>query len=160
MNDIIWGGSGIEQCLYEYVINTFKKKSTMIEFGSGLVSTKVFSDYFNLFSIDDNVKYINKFNCNYILASIKDGWYDADIVFKNIPKVYDVVFIDGPSGTNNRNGILEHVDKFSVDATYIFHDTYRHAEKELCKKFADKIGKKIKFFEVGDYWSVVNEPSE
>ncbi len=78
--NINWGGSGIEKCLYDFIVNKFPKGSKMLELGGGNVSTKVFSTHFNLTTIEEDPKWINIFSSRYILAGIKNGWYDSGVL--------------------------------------------------------------------------------
>lgn len=154
IDEINWGGSGIEKPLYDYLINRFNKKTKMLELGSGEVSTRVFSEYFDLISIEQDKTWINKYSANYIYAPIKNNWYDVDYL-SDISKDYSIVFVDGPSGTGNRSGLLNHLDMFNTDCLWVFHDTYRVAEIQLVEEFAKRTRKSVVFFDDGDYWAVV-----
>lgn len=162
LNNHKWGGSGIERCVFEYILDKIKIGSTVIELGAGYCSTKAFSEFYNLYSIEENENYINLIdNVNYIFAKIKNNWYDREIVSNNIPKNHQLVFVDGPSGEGNRSGLLDNLDLFNQETIYIFHDTYRGPEKKLAESVAKKLNKNITFFDTtkevkeGDYWAVV-----
>ena len=162
LNNHKWGGSGIEKCLFDYILDKDEVGSTIIELGAGYCSTKAFSEFYNLYSIEENPSYVNLVSgVNYILANIKDNWYDREIVKQNIPKTHNLVFVDGPSGEGNRSGLLDNLDLFNENTIYIFHDTYREPEMLLAKDVAKKLNKTITFFDTtkdmdnGDFWVVV-----
>lgn len=167
INSHKWGGSGIERCLFEFIINKIPSGSTVIEIGSGYCSTQAFSKIYNLFSIENNPKYINLVkDVNYIYAPISNGWYNREIVKNSIPTNYQLVFVDGPIGEclldienseyhNGRAGILDNIDIFNKDSIYIFHDTYRINEVKIAMEFAKKLNKKITFYNECDFWAVV-----
>lgn len=150
-----WGGSGIEKSLFLFIEKNFPKNSTCIEFGSGYCSTMAFSTIFNLYSIDDNKEYQNKFlNVNYIHAPIKNGWYDIEILKTKMPQEYSLIFVDGPAGSGNRNGILDNLSLFN-NVPFIVHDTYREEEKNLAINIANKLNKKCFFYYYDDYWALI-----
>jgi hypothetical protein len=146
---MIWGGSGIEKCTFDYIKKIIPSGSTVIELGSGFISTREFSKIYNLFSIDHNREYIGIYpNVNYIYAPIVDGWYD---VSKLIFPTHQLVFIDGI----NRSGILNNLHLFNKEATFIIHDTYRDNEISFSKKLGEALNRPVFFFDDGDYFSVI-----
>lgn len=153
LDKINWGGSGIERCLYDYVVDMFPKGTKMLEIGGGDVSTKVFSDYFTLTTIEQSTNWIGKYKSNYIYAPLLGDWYNPKYLI-NITKDYKIVFVDGPSG-DKRHELLNNLEIFNVDAVWIFHDIYRETERKLSIDFANKTNKQIQFFEDCDYWAVV-----
>jgi hypothetical protein len=163
-----WGGSGIEQCTFKYISEKIPAGSTMLEIGAGLVSTKVFSEIYNLYSIEQNHVYMNTFNSKYIYAPIKNNWYDVEVLRNELPKKYDIVFVDGPTevekkpvnGLGIRIGILKHLDLFDLSCPWIFHDSNREHEIFLVEEFAKLTGKSITYHkccdgENCDYFAVV-----
>jgi hypothetical protein len=152
-----WGGSGIERSCFEFILKNIEIGSEIIEIGSGYCSTKAFSKFYKLTSIDDNIEYINIYDdVNYIHAPITNGWYDVKMVEENLPNDYKMVFVDGPSGSGNRGGLLNNLNIFKKDTIFIFHDTYREHEIKLANDVASKLNKKITFHnEEGDFWVMI-----
>jgi hypothetical protein len=151
-----WGGSGIERSLFEFILDNFDVGCNVIEFGSGYCSTKALSNFYNLYSIDENKSYVNIYeNVNYLHADVIDGWYDKNKVIDFLPKKYDLVFVDGPLGEGNRSGILGNLEIFNHETIFIFHDTYRDSEKNLAIDVAKKLNKNIEFYTDGDYWAII-----
>lgn len=163
-----WGGSGIEQCTFKYISENIPVGSTMLEIGAGLVSTKVFSEIYNLFTVEQNKDYLNNFNATYIYAPIKNDWYDVDVLKKELPKKYDVVFVDGPAEVHDktknvigiRKNLLKYLELFDLSCIWIFHDSNRENEKFLIEEFAKLTGKLATFHKCCDgdscdYFAVV-----
>ena len=151
-----WGGSGIEKELFDFILNKFPEGSTIIELGSGYCSTKAFSLYYDTYSIDENADYVNIFDgVKYLHAPKKDGWYDRDSVKDFLPNEYSLVFVDGPSGEGNRDGLIKNLDLFRTDSSFIFHDTYRDPEKNLAVEISRILNRPVKFYENSDFWGYI-----
>lgn len=158
-----WGGSGIEKVTFDYISSKIAHGSTFVELGAGRVSTREFSKVFNLYSVEQSQEYCGIYtDTKYIHASIKNGWYDVDVLKSELPKNISGIFVDGPSGTGNRHGLLDNLDLFdlSSDAMIIFHDTYRDEERKLAANIANKLGLPIKEYSNGDYYTVVSSRSD
>ena len=159
VENIIWGGSGIEKVVYDFILNNVTPGSIVIELGGGGVSTQVLGEKYELYTIEHDLAWIHKFKrTKYIWAPLKNGWYDI-VPLGNLPNNIEMILVDGPSGGhifNLREGILKHYNLFNNASKYLFHDTYR--EKEICiaKELAQILNKNIKFYEEGnpkDYWA-------
>jgi len=149
---IEWGGSGIEQVVYGFILGRINPTETIVEFGAGDVSTLVLRTYYNLYSVEHNEEFCGKYDgVNYIYAPIKDGWYDIDVLKKQLPKNPSLVLIDGC----NRLKHLEHLDLLSKETLYIIHDTYRDAEIELTQELAKWKGVEPRFITECDYFGIV-----
>ncbi len=135
--------SAISTEMFLWVIHNIEFNSTILELGSGS-GTKELTKYYTVYSIEQDQKWINYAeDSNYIHAPIKNGWYDSDIVFKNIPSSYSLLLVDGPGGTGNREGIKQYWDKFNVDVPIIMDDTHREAELRFAEETAQTLNKKI-----------------
>jgi hypothetical protein len=144
-----WGGSGIEKCTFDFISELIPHGNTVIELGAGKVSTKVFSEIYNLISVEHNPEFMIYPDVKYIHAEIIGNWYDR-LKLLNLPQ-HEMVFIDGTC----REGILDNIDLFNPNATYIVHDTYRPKEYKLCEDLAKKLGKTVKFISEGDFFGVI-----
>jgi hypothetical protein len=160
---IKFGGSGIDREVCDWIHDNIKHGSTILELGSGDVSTPFLSQYFTLFSIEEDKKYVGKYNSSYIYAPIsRYGWYDLDelfnsILFKDhvINKFYDAILIDGPSREETRLGFLIHSYLFNFNIPLIFHDTNRPTEQALVKLVSEKVKRPIQYFENKDFFVVI-----
>jgi hypothetical protein len=157
INDIRWGGSGIEKILFDHICDLLPEGKTILEFGSGYISTAAFSSRYNVISIDQDKEYQNKFEgVTYIHAPLVDGWFDPFEIHSKLQHTYDLIFIDAPSGTGNRSGFLAHMAMFKLTVPIIVHDTYRQAEIDLALDIAKVLRKKAEFFNKGgDNWALI-----
>lgn len=154
-----WGGSGIEKSTFDYIAKIIKHGSIFVELGAGRVSTRELSKLFNLYSVEQDEQYCNIYpTAKYIHAKITNGWYDVEAVNNGLPKSIAAMLVDGPSGSGNRDGLLQNLEifDFSDDAVIIFHDTYRAPERDLANKFAAKLGMKSKEYSGDDHFIVVS----
>lgn len=148
MNEISWGGSGIEKVVYDYIVNLLPKGSSILEFGAGYVSTVALMNDYDLISIEHNPEFAN-INPNTILCDIKDGWFDLNR--KHLKDEYDLIFIDG----YGRLKSLDNMDIISRGKKILIHDTYREDEIELANKLSVLLNRPVTFFTEGDYWAVI-----
>ena len=158
LDSITWGGSGIERCLYEFIIENIPAGSTMVELGGGNVSTRVFSEVYDLYTIEHNAQWINIFpKSTYVYAPIdsQTRWYKRGMVEKKLPKKIDFLFVDGPSGGGElmRDGLLNHLELFKDCDKILFHDTFREPDLNLATKVASELSMNMETNTVGDYWA-------
>ena len=121
--------------------------STILEFGSGDGSEGLARRY-NLYSIEHDPVYIGKTKSNYIYAPIvensisaskgEQGWYNPEL-FKEIPKSFELIIVDGPPGVIGRSGLLKHLHLMPTWRYMLVDDTDRIEERdlvaELCKHY-------------------------
>ena len=154
LNSHRWGGSGIERVTFEEILKLIPKGSEVIELGAGKCSTLAFSQVYKLTSIEHNLEWCNLYpNVNYIHAPLVNGWYDLKVLKGRLPakNKQKLIFIDG----SNREGILKNLHLFNKKATFMVHDTYRPAEHEFSIKLAKALGREVRFFNTGDYFSII-----
>jgi hypothetical protein len=137
-----FGGWAIDEAVYSYIIENVPTGSTMIELGSGLGSTPALGAKYTLYSIEQNVEFVGKFDCTtYISAPLVNGWYNRANVKAGLPVEYDAILIDGPIGTNRVN-FVNNLDLFNLDVLIVVDDSQRAPEQELVKVLQQH-GKKI-----------------
>jgi hypothetical protein len=135
--------------LFNYIVRTLKPGSTILEFGSGAGTGKL-AKFYNMYSIEHDMKYLYRYTSTYIYAPIKKygsyRWYDIEAVKNNMPKHYDLLLIDGPPGYMGRMGFLFHMKFFDTRTKMIFDDTNRSAEFELAQKVALAVRRPLTIF--------------
>ena len=143
-------GKGFNCCneLIEWIKENIPKGSTILELGSGKGSTQHLCDDYDLYSIEHEKKWLNKFNSTYIYAPIKDGFYDKDILKKKLPKEYVLILIDGPPRKIDgkkigRKGFGENLDLFNTDCIIIFDDSDRGRERKLVTSVIEQLGRGV-----------------
>lgn len=135
-----FGGWSIDkEVLYE-ILTLVKPGEKILELGSGLGSIEILK-YFNLYSIEHDENWLNKFHQNYIYAPIKNNWYDIDILKKQLPNEYSLILVDGPTGNIGRIGFYHNLNLFNTNVPIIIDDVNREAELNLLKKVSKHLNK-------------------
>lgn len=129
----LFGGSGIDEPLYKWILENIPLGKTILEIGSGDTSTKLLSSKYNLYSIEHDKKFCGRWHNQYIQADLteEDGWYNIETLKRELPDKYDVLMVDGPVGSLNRMPFYKYLHMFDMKATIIIHDTNRFWEKLL-----------------------------
>jgi hypothetical protein len=123
-----WGIWSIDEELFEWIKLNLKLGSTLVEIGSGEAS-KPLSELYKLYSIEENIEWLNKFHDNYIYAPIINSWYDIDIIENNLPTKIDAILIDGPA-YGERRSFINHIEIFldKNPILLIFDDVHRESD--------------------------------
>ena len=120
--------------LYDFIVANVPHGVNLLELGSGY-GTHMLSEYFNMYSIEEDSRFINAYESNYIHAPLVDGWYDVDIVRHGLPDIYNGILIDGPVASHGddmaRLGFYNHRNLFDLDGWLFFDDTKREYEGKL-----------------------------
>ena len=110
--------------------------STILELGSGK-SSRELTKLYTVYSVEENKKYCGLYNCNYIYAPIKNGWYDTALLKNGLPRNYNLLIIDGPKAFNpwnpfsftRRIKFVENFNIFEKDKIMIFDDYNRKLDQ-------------------------------
>lgn len=143
-----FGSSSIARELYDYICNILPYNSTILELGSGW-GTSQLTKHYNVFSIEHDKKWCNKYDSFYIYAPLRKGWYDVDILRKNLPSQYDLILVDGPPAYEKgkeyaRSGFLKNLHLFNTKGIIIiFDDVDRSAEFDICTQVAQLLNRDI-----------------
>lgn len=154
----------------DFIIEFLPKGKTVLELGSG-TGTKRLVEHFTVYSVEDMKKIIGKYKSNYIYSPIRlynseyvapdipgstgkgiltprqMGWYDYEILEKELPSHYDFLFIDGPVGKIGRAGFLKHLDLFDTSVPMIMDDIHRVPERKLLDAVAEKLNLKFEIID-------------
>ena len=140
------GGWAIPVDLFRYICTNLKPGSTILEFGSGS-GTQELSKHYTMYSIEHEKYWLDKYDTNYIYAPIKNygnyRWYNIEAIIPALPKEYDLILVDGPTGTIGRYGFIHHLEWFNIEVPIIFDDIQRKPEKKLLTDMAKKLGRKF-----------------
>lgn len=104
-------------------------------------STK--AHYGTVLDVKKYPKNFHKIALNYIYAPIEHGWYSVSAVKKGLPKHYDLVLIDWPTGAIGRGGFLTNLSLFDTNVILIFDDVNKSAEAQLMKNVAKALKRKF-----------------
>ena len=129
-----------------------RRGNTILEFGSGYGTVELADDYV-IYSVEDNAKWLNLDpRVTYIHAPIvptektpghrHEQWYDRDSIIAALPKEYDMILVDGPSGIIGRSGLLTIIDSLNPDVPWLIDDTIRTEESEVASDIGLALGMK------------------
>jgi len=128
---------------FRWIRNHIPDNATIIEFGSG-TGTIELARFYTVYTVEQNIEFVGKaVHAHYIHAPLAEGWYDADVVFTNLPTEYSLVIVDGPidcfwntpvtkekdSTIGCRRGMDAHLSKFRTDVPFLFDDTHREYDR-------------------------------
>jgi hypothetical protein len=148
-----FGGSGIALECYEWIRANIPDGSLIFEIGSGPVSTQHLCKHYRMISVEHDEEYIGVFTSDYVHAPLVDDWYDVDAVSRKLTaikekdEVYDLLLIDGPVGSENRAGFIEHIEMFDLRCPVIVDDIARPMEQLIAEEVSRKTGRAIQMFE-------------
>ena len=133
----------ISQEMFQWIRDNMEEGSTILEFGSG-TGTIELTKHYTVYSVEQNKEWVGKApDSNYIHAPIINGWYHEGTVFSNLPSTYDLLLVDGPAGTGNREGIENYWNKFNLEVPILMDDTHRAKELSFAQRTADLLGKTL-----------------
>jgi len=133
----------ISQEMFQWILENIKGGSTILEFGSG-TGTIELTKYYTVYSVEQDIKWVGIApDSNYIHAPIINGWYSDNAVFSNLPPAYDLIIVDGPLGTGNREGIERYWDRFNLEVPIIMDDTHRVKELSFAQHTAQLLNKTL-----------------
>ena len=141
----VYGSYSVDRELIDQMLKLVPS-GTLLELGSGR-ATAIFAKHYKVYSVEENPEWLNKYNSTYIHAPIKKGWYDIDILKKELPKNYDVILIDGPTSPENlgrqniRQEFLNNIYLFNTEATIFVDDIHREAEATLLDSLSKELGR-------------------
>jgi len=139
------GGFAISKELLDWILKNIPEGSTILELGSGY-GTKELVKKYNVYSVEHNEEWLNiAEESNYIYAPLENGWYDREILIKELPKKYDVLLIDGPPGLCREN-IIKNYDLFENMSYVIVDDTNRENDKKIADFIIEK--QTCQYFEI------------
>ena len=160
-NQMPYGGVSVNESAVEFIKSILEEGKTIIELGSGPGSTVGLGKIYDLYSVENQPEWYDKFpeSTTYINCRSKKydeeytspsqfpndkSWYHPDDLFPNLPKTYDLILIDGPGGWSHgwgRGGFFKHIDKFNTDVPMIFDDIQREDELMLIKEVSKYVGR-------------------
>lgn len=133
MDKLNLGGWSFEPELYYFLRENLADDSTILELGSGH-GTSVLAKHYKMFSIEHNIRFVNKYDSTYVHAPLINGWYDIKIVKEFLQNLkYDCILVDGPPGdlSNGRIGFFDNLNLFNTDVMIVIDDTNRSKELQL-----------------------------
>lgn len=144
-----FGGGSIDKELFDFIRQILPDNKTILEFGSGWGSGEL-SKYYTVFSVEHDKRWLNKYKTHYIYAPIKNGWYDIEVLKKQLPIDYDLILIDGPPRTIGREGFYKNLALFKTNIPIIFDDIHRLKDYQHMINVAQILNREPKIFSTRD----------
>ena len=147
-----FGAASIAKELFDFIRSILPEGKILLELGSGWASGQL-SEYYTVYSIEHNPRWLNKYNTHYIYTPIKGRWYDPTILKAKLPDNYDFILVDGPPGyqgcRTNRYGFYIYLDLFKTDLPIVFDDVDRKTEYSLMMQVGQKLQRDVVIFNLG-----------
>lgn len=137
-----WNKSTISKPLFRDIVQHLPERGAkLLEIGSGQ-TTRIFTYFAEVWSIEDQERFLGLSPSHYIYAPIIDEWYDTDVLRSELPEEYHVLLVDGPSSeTGNRLKLIQHFNLFKKDVPIFVDDVNRPEEMHLLKEISKIVGK-------------------
>lgn len=146
--DMVFSGSGIVEAAFQYVAATIDPaRSSILEFGSGHVSTNYLTRYYWVTSVEDDLAFVNLYPAHYIYApNGPGGWYNPDLICYGLSRYppylpYGLILVDGPVSSERRAGFIEHLGIFDLGVPVLVDDVGRDREKQIVWAVASRTGR-------------------
>lgn len=142
-----FGGFAIDEELFLYIKKILPEGKTILELGSGH-GTGELVKHWNVYSIEDNKKWLGKYHDQYIHAPLVwhkpiaklpgDIWYDSKVLRKELPFIhYRLLLIDGPCRYDaSRAGLIKYKSLFNFNVPIIFDDVNRVKDWDVAIRLA------------------------
>lgn len=135
-------GWALPEEAFEWILNNIPHGSTILELGSGS-GTKELVKFYNVYSVEQDSKWMGfEPKSKYIYAPLKEGWYDEEMLFPNMPESYSLLIVDGPIG-NNRGNFTNFCERFDSGVPFLIDDTQRAIDKNMALEVAKKLNKSV-----------------
>ena len=132
---------------FDKIVEILPFGSTILEIGSGN-STNILSKFYKMISIESDIKWMNKYNSEYIYVPHKKcnseifgetTWLDVDILNSSLDgKKYDLLIVDAGF---DRVGIYDNLHLFNTNIPIIFDDTMSEIYLKCANLTANKLNK-------------------
>lgn len=144
-----FGGGFIGHKLFLWLVNNVLIGSTLLELGSG-PGTGLLSNFYQMYSVEEDLTWVDKYDSTYIHAPIIDEWYDPKVIETQLPAEYDALFVDGPKGSARRARFIDYVDLFRKDITFVFDDVHRTLDNEMYVRVCTLFAREPEIYVEGD----------
>lgn len=150
-----FGGSGLDKEVYDWIRFRLPAGSTILELGSGDVSTRQLSAFYTMWSVEEDEAFVGRHASTYIHAPIEDSWYATAPIIAGLPAQYDLLLVDGPCKTARRLCMLDNLDLFDWRVPWVFHDMNFPPVEELIMKAARATGKAMQLYREYPFFGVL-----
>lgn len=103
---------GISRTLLEYIFARWKC-GTVLELGSGDVSTRYLAERYDITSVEESPLWLERHNSRYVHAAIVNGYYDPSTIKSAIGgRKFSFILIDGPRDVATRGRMVDFADEW------------------------------------------------
>ena len=150
----------MSEVMFRHILDVLPDGKTVLELGSGWGSSQL-AKHYKVYSIEHDSTYVGKYpDVNYIHAELDPytEWDDTDGLAGKLPKDYDMIIVDGPSGgmvvngeklKTSRSGFNKNIDLFKTDVPIFWDDCHFIPAYNAFVELAIKLGR-IPHLYVGD----------
>lgn len=131
----------IEKDTFNWINNNVTSDSIILEFGSGL-ATEYLNKICKVYSVEEDIKWVNKYHDNYIHAPLENNWYNREIIKNQIPEKCDLILVDGPA-YGDRMGFFTYRDLVDIKKIncrkFVFDDLERQNDLNCYNNYLEYI---------------------
>ena len=131
-----------------WVYAHLKQGKHILELGSGK-GTRELSKGYRMHSVEQD-PLVRRYDSDYVFAPIRDGWYDPEVLKKQLPASYDLLIIDGPIAGGKWNSVrsklMSYLFLFNQEVPIIIDDVERADEKLLMEQMRRILNRKVTIF--------------
>ena len=135
-----FGVWSIPKRLFDFILQIVPEGGTILEMGSGWASGQL-SKHYTVYSVEHKQEWMNLYDTHYIFAPIVNGFYDPEILKRELPEFYDLILIDGPGSDIGRYGFFTNLHLFNTNIPILVDDTHRPDEQRLVRDLCRKLGR-------------------
>jgi hypothetical protein len=159
MNSFGW--YQMSEIMFKHILDTLPDGKVVLELGSGWGSSQL-AEHYTVYTIEHDSTFVGKYpDVNYIHSPLDPytGWYELEPLAEQLPKHYDMIIVDGPSGgmtlngeklQTSRNGFNKNIELFNTDVPIFWDDTHFIPAYNAFMELAIKL-KRIPHLYAGDY---------
>ena len=122
--------------------------SGLLEFGSGVGTARLVKHY-RVWSVEDDPEWVGRFGSTYIHAPIVGGWYDLEVLGRELPPVgdYGLVLVDGPAlHRGERWRIADHLELLDERALFLVDDVNFAGGRRTADALAESLGRACRMY--------------
>ena len=153
-----WGGFEISKTLYNWIYANLPKGKTILELGSGWGSGEL-AKRWDVWSVEHNEEWFQKYNQQSVFIPIKDEWYDPDLLKGFLDqKEYDLLLVDGPYPQSRRQ-FIQNFHLFDHTVPIVFDDTKRTEGSEIIEQVSRILGRPIIYHNLCEFGTIIGDPN-
>lgn len=136
-----FGGWSIDQAVFGWILSNFRVGSRILELGSGWATGEL-ARYYKMTSIEEHDSWVGRQDSKYIYAKSTSGWYDREVLEKELPGAsYDLLLVDGPDSWNRHN-LMSNLGLFDWSKSVVIDDCQEPDIMKMAVEISNKYCKR------------------